>query len=71
MIQAEFNGVVDFQSLCSVQSHSWVVSIAEAVVKIAFAIGHFILYRKTRDGEKQRLADKVGGVVTNLVDDAF
>ena len=71
VIQAEFNGVVDFQSLCSVQSHSWVVSIAEAVVKIAFAIGHFILYRKTRDGEKQRLADKVGGVVTNLVDDAF
>jgi hypothetical protein len=57
--------------LIGVQSKSWIVSIAEAVAKIAFAIGHFILYRKTRDGEKQRLADKVGGTVTDLVDDAF
>lgn len=57
--------------LIGVQSNSWVISIAEAGVKIAFAIGHFILYRKTRDGEKQRLADGVGGAVTGLLEDAF
>lgn len=60
-----------YHVLIGVQSNSWIVSIAEAGVKIGFAIGHFILYRKTRDGEKQRLADGVGGAITNLLDDAF
>ena len=50
------------------QSRSFEVSVAEAVVKILFAVGHFIIYRKTREGEKRNLADGVGGAVEGLVE---
>lgn len=87
-LQAEFSGVVNFSSLCSVQvsgchdrkeeawlmmsqSKSWEVSVAEVVVKIAFAIGHFVVYRKTRGDEKQHFADGVGGAGTDFLEDVF
>ncbi len=54
--------------LMKVQSNSWVVSIVEVAVKILFAIGHFVIYRKTRDDEKQHLADGLGGAVTDIVE---
>lgn len=57
--------------LTSSQSRSWEVSIAEVVAKIAFAVGHFVIYRKTRDDEKQHLADGIGGAGTDFLEDAF
>ena len=86
-LQAEFHGVVNFSGLCQLQvrkptlkssmiligqqSSSWETSLAEFVIKAAFAVGHFILYRKTRDDEKQNLADRLGGATTDLVEDIF
>ncbi|KAL8793859.1 MAG: hypothetical protein Q9195_003585 [Heterodermia aff. obscurata] len=58
-IQETFNGVVDFSSLCKAQGGSWNVSIAEVVVKILFAIGHFYIYRKKEPLEKQNFADRI------------
>ena len=55
--------------LTRAQSRSWEVSIAEIVVKILFAIGHFVIYRKTRTGEKQNLADGIGGAGTDFLED--
>ena len=43
--------------------------MAEIAFKVVFAIGHFIIYRKTRDDEKQHLADGLGGAVTDIVED--
>ena len=54
-----------------VQSRCWQTAIAEVVVKFLFAIGHFIIYRKTRKDEKQHLADGVGGAVTGFIEDSF
>ncbi|KAF6224522.1 hypothetical protein HO133_011099 [Letharia lupina] len=70
-LQSEFNGVVHFSSLCSVQSKSWEVSLAEVVAKIVFAVGHYVIYRKTRDDEKQHLANGVGGAGTDFLEDVF
>lgn len=70
-LQAQFDGVVDFSSLCSTQSKCWDLAIAEVVAKILFAMGHFIIYRKTRRDEKERLADGVGGAVTDFIEDNF
>ncbi|CAD6572330.1 MAG: hypothetical protein ASARMPREDX12_005118 [Alectoria sarmentosa] len=70
-LQPEFSGVVNFSSLCSVQSRSWEVSIAEVVAKILFAIGHFVIYRKTRDDEKQHLANGIGGAGTDFLENDF
>ena len=36
-------------------------------MKVVFAVIHFILYRKTRDGEKRNFANSVGGVASDLV----
>ena len=47
------------------------MSLAEFAVKIAFAVGHYIIYRKTRVEEKQNLADGVGGAVSDLAENAF
>lgn len=44
------------------------MSLAEIVVKVLFAIGHFVIYRKTRDDEKKNLADSLGGAATNLLE---
>ena len=53
------------------QTSSWKVSIAECVAKVAFAIGHFVIYRKTRENEKQNLADGLGGAFSDLAEHAF
>jgi len=84
-IQPDFQGVVGFGPLCTMQvsssgyslqqtaenlqSSSWEVSLAEIALKIVFAVAHFILYRKTREGEKQRLANEMGSAFTSLVED--
>ncbi|KAK0514293.1 hypothetical protein JMJ35_002910 [Cladonia borealis] len=67
-LQAEFNDVVGFSSLCNLQSSSWGTSLAEFLVKSAFAVGHFIIYRKTRDEEKQYFADHLGDATTDFVE---
>ena len=36
-----------------------------------FAIGHFVIYHKTRDDEKQHLANGIGGAGTDFMEDAF
>ena len=36
-------------------------------MKIAFALGHFVIYRKTRKDEKQHLADGAGDAVEGFV----
>ena len=53
------------------QSRSWEISIAEVVLKIVFAVGHFVIYRKTRADEKQHLANGIGGAGTDFLEDAF
>lgn len=58
--------VVNFSYLCSVQSRSWDVSIAEIVGKIVFAVGQFFVYRRTRDDEKHHLANGVGGAEADI-----
>ena len=55
----------------AIQSRSWEFSIAEVVAKILFAVGHFVIYRKTRKGEKQNLADGVGGAGTDFLEDVL
>lgn len=45
------------------------MSVAEIALKIIFAVRHFIIYRKTRKGEKQRLANDMGSAFTTLVED--
>lgn len=50
---------------------SWKVTIAEVAFKVIFAIGQFILYRKTREGAKQNLVDNLGGASVELVQAAF
>ena len=50
------------------QSSSWGTSLAEFLIKSAFAVGHFIIYRKTRDEEKQYLADHLGDATTDFVE---
>ena len=57
--------------LTKAQSKSWEVSIAEAAVKILFAIGHFVIYHKTRRDEKQNLADGIGGAGTDFLEDVM
>ena len=49
------------------KSNSWIVSIIEVVLKVIFAIAHFFLYRKAQEGEKQRLADQLGGGASDLL----
>ncbi len=41
------------------------------MVKILFAIGHFVIYRKTRADEKQNLANGIGGAGTDFLEDVF
>ena len=53
------------------KSSSWGTSLAEFLAKIAFAIGHFIIYRKTRDDEKQHLANGLGGAITDEIENIF
>ena len=65
----EFEGVVDFSTLCKGQSRSWEVSVAEVVIKLLFAVAHFVVYRKTMEGEKERLADQVGDGMAGFVHD--
>lgn len=45
--------------------------MAEFALKAAFAIGHFVIYRKTREDEKQHLADGLGDATTGLVESFF
>ena len=52
------------------QGWSWGFSIAEYVVKIIFAVGHFYLHRKVQ-GEKQSLADNAGGATSDLLQNVF
>ena len=39
----------------------------EVALKVLFAIAHFVLNRKTQDGEKQRLADSLNGATSDLL----
>ena len=57
--------------LTRAQSRSGDFSIAEVVIKVLFAIGHFVIYRKTRKGEKQNLADSIGGAGTDFLEDVL
>ena len=41
------------------------------MAKILFAIGHFVIYRKTRDDEKQHLANGIGGAGTDFLENDF
>ena len=66
MVAAEIETKLTFS-----QSRSWEVSIAEVVVKILFAIGHFVIYRKTRNDEKQHLANGIGGAGTDFLENDF
>ncbi|MCJ1275446.1 hypothetical protein MMC21_003249, partial [Puttea exsequens] len=52
-------------------SQSWHVSLAEFILKIAFAVGHFVIYRKTRADEHNHLADGLGGAITDGLENAF
>lgn len=82
-IQETFEGVVDFPTLCTAQvcpilddvwphakfekSGSWFLSIAEFVVKIVFAVGHYYIYRKKEPLEKRDFADGIGDATTGLL----
>ncbi len=50
------------------QSSSWYVSLVEFLVKAGFAIGHFIIFRKTRDDAKNSLARGLGGAITDEIE---
>ena len=52
------------------QTNSWYTSIATFVAKLLCAVGHYILNRKV-EGEKQGLADRIGGAGLGLVTDVF
>lgn len=70
-LQPAFDAVLDFDSLCGVQSNSWSISLAEVAVKVIFAVGHFFLYRKTRTDEKKNLADGLGDATSDLLQNAY
>ena len=53
------------------QSSSWSFSVAEVAFKVVFAVGHFILYRKTNVDEKQNLADRLGDAASDLLKNAY
>ncbi len=40
-------------------------------LKVIFAIVHFVLNGKTQAGEKQRLADSLGGAAPDLLQAAY
>ena len=41
------------------------------LVKISFVIGHFVIYKKTRDDEKQHLTNDIDGAGTDFLEDVF
>lgn len=55
--------------LNSCQATSWEVSIAEVVIKVLFAVGHFVIYRKKRADEKTHLAEGIGDAATGFAQD--
>lgn len=61
-------GSVPFDKLCTLQTVSWWVSVAETILKIVILMFTFLLLKKLRketDHQKMKLIDAVGGGISD------